>query len=228
MTTRRPARRPCFSPTFCCFRPTWGSLGNFSESDQKSAAERAPGGEEIVQPAPTLASNVPRVVATFRSIFDEHAPTVWRALRHFGMSEREVEDAVQEVFVVVHRQLSAGTEPAHLRAWLYGIAWRVAAAQRRKAHRKHEILSDALEPEPDSSRSPARLLERSRRLAKLDRALNRLPEEQRAVFLLYELEELSMREVAEALDCPLHTAFSRLYAARKKVLAELGLTVPEE
>jgi len=181
-----------------------------------------------VQPAPLLTSNEPRVLVTFRSIFDQHAPTVWRALRHFGMSEREVEDAVQEVFVVVHRQLSAGTEPAHLRAWLYGIAWRVAAAQRRKAYRQREVLLDAIEPEPDSSRSPARLLERQRRLVNLDRALSRLPEEQRAVFLLYELEELSMREVAEALDCPLHTAFSRLYAARKKVVAELGLTVPEE
>lgn len=165
---------------------------------------------------------------TFRSIFDAHAATVWRALRHFGMSEREVEDAVQEVFVIVHRQLHAGTEPTHLRAWLYGIAWRVAAAHRRKAHRRHEVVSDAIEPEADSSRNPARLLERQQRLAKLDRALSALPDEQRAVFLLYELEELSMREVAEAIGCSLNTAFSRLYAARKKVIAELGLTVPEE
>ena len=180
----------------------------------------------LVQPVCLPAVNTRAV--TFRTIFDGHAPTVWRALRHFGMNEREVEDAAQEVFVVVHRQLANGTEPTHLRAWLYGIAWRVAAAQRRKAHRRREVLSDDFEPEPDSSRSPARLLERQRRLVDLERALNALSDEQRAVFVLYEIEELTMREVAEALDCSLNTAFSRLYAARKKVIAELGLKVPEE
>ena len=170
----------------------------------------------------------PAVERAFREIFDAHAPTVWRALRHFGVNERELEDAAQEVFVVVHRLLATGTEPTHVRAWLYGIAWRVAAAQRRKAQRRREVLTDEIEPEPDSSRSPARLLERQRRLIDLDRALNALPDEQRAVFVLYEVEELTMREVAEALNCSLNTAFSRLYAARKKVITELGLTVPEE
>lgn len=210
------------------FEQFGAQLAIFLKTDQKTEPERAPRGKELVQPASSLAVNVPQLTLAFRSIFDGHAATVWRALRHFGMNEREVEDAVQEVFVVVHRQLSAGTEPTHVRAWLYGIAWRVAAAQRRKAQRRREILSDTIEPEPDSSRSPARLLERQRRLVNLDRALNVLPNEQRAVFLLYEMEELSMREVAQVLGCSLNTAFSRLYAARKKVIAELGLSVPEE
>jgi len=163
----------------------------------------------------------------FREIFDENAAMVWRALRHFGVGEREVEDAVQELFLVVHRKLAEGTEPEHRRAWLYGIAWRVAAAHRRKA-RLREIPTSEVEPEPDSSRDPARLLEQQKRLVRLDQALSSLPDEQRAVFVLYELEELTMREIAQSLSCSINTAFSRLYAARRKVIDTLGLTVPEE
>jgi RNA polymerase sigma-70 factor, ECF subfamily len=165
---------------------------------------------------------------TFRELFDANAAVVWRAVRHFGIGEREAEDAVQEVFLVVHRRLGEGIEPAHLRSWLYGIAWRVAAAQRRKAHRRHEIPSDDIEPPPDSSKDPTRLLERQQRLVNLDRALSSLPDEQRAVFVLYELEELSMREVSEAIGCSINTAFSRLYAGRRKVAESLGLSVPEK
>jgi RNA polymerase sigma-70 factor (ECF subfamily) len=171
----------------------------------------------------------PQAVAqAFRHLFESQAVTVWRALRHFGVGDREVEDAAQEVFVVVHRQLSEGTKPEHLRAWLYGIAWRVAAAWRRRAAHRHEVLTDAVEPEPDSSRDPARLLENQRRLLNLELALSTLPDEQRAVFVLYEIEELTMREVSEALVCSINTAFSRLYAARRKVSEELGIQVPEQ
>lgn len=164
----------------------------------------------------------------FRALFDGHAATVWRALRHFGVGEREIEDAAQEVFVVVHRQLSEGTEPEHPRAWLYGIAWRVGAAWRRKAQRRREVFDDAIEPEPDSARDPSRTLEAQRRLANLERALASLPDEQRAVFVLYEIEELTMREIGSALECSINTAFSRLYAARRKVAESLGIQVPEE
>lgn len=175
-----------------------------------------------------VAPDSERLSRAFQQLFESQAATAWRALLHFGVSEAEVEDAAQEVFVIAHQKLAEGTELEHPRAWVYGIAWRVAAAFRRRARHRHEVLGDVEEPEAESNRDPARQLEDRRRLVKLDRALASLADEQRAVFVLYEIEELTMREVSEALACSINTAFSRLYAARRKLCAALGIQVSEE
>jgi RNA polymerase sigma-70 factor (ECF subfamily) len=164
----------------------------------------------------------------FRELFREHAPFAWRSLMSFGLSSHAAEDACQEAFLVVHQKLAAGFVPEQPKAWIYGICWRVAAQHRRRRHVKRELAIEAPEVAADSARDPARLLEDRKRLARLDHALEQLPDEQRAVFVLYEIEQLAMREVAEALACSINTAFSRLYSARRKVAAELGLEVSEE
>jgi len=115
------------------------------------------------------------------------------------------------VFLTVHRRVGDVAIYLSVRAWIHGIAVRTAANYRRRACRKHERLFAEVPDTfgPTSSDAPAAL--------DLLRVLSRLDDDQRAVFVLYELEELTMPEVAEALGCPVPTAYSRLYAARRRV-----------
>lgn len=157
-------------------------------------------------------------VGTVDRIFREHGPFVWRALRRLGVSPADVDDAVQEVFVVVHRKLGEYEGRSQMRTWLYGIAVRVAAAQRRRSHVRHEVATEEPHaPETASMSNPESAAAEREALVLLDRALDELDDEKRAVFVLYEVEGLEMPEVAEALACPVQTAYSRLHAARKEV-----------
>jgi RNA polymerase sigma-70 factor (ECF subfamily) len=156
----------------------------------------------------------------FRDLFTEHAPHVWRALRRLGVREADVEDVAQEVFLVVHRKLPEFEARSSLKTWIYGICVRTASDYRRRAHVRRERPTDEV---PDERRSAPQIaeLEREQARAMLDAALERLDEDKRAVFVLYEIEELDMLAVAEAVGCPLQTAYSRLYAARKLVTASI-------
>jgi RNA polymerase sigma-70 factor (ECF subfamily) len=142
----------------------------------------------------------------------EHGQLVWRALRRFGVPERDADDAAQQVFLALsHRlhEVSAGKEAAYLMA----VAVRVAANARRKLERSQELLSDELEAEA-AGHTPEALLDQKQLREELDRGLLTLPLEQRAVFVLFELEGFSLPEIAEALGIPLGTATSRLRRAR--------------
>jgi RNA polymerase sigma-70 factor (ECF subfamily) len=152
------------------------------------------------------------------TIFAEHAAFVLRTLRRLGVNPADVEDAAQDVFVVVHRNLDRYDPASSLRSWLFGITTRVASDYRRRAYVRREQVT----AEPPDAIAPAEQAERfeqARARALLDAALDRLDERQRAVFILYELEGLAMPEVADLVACPLQTAYSRLHAARDKVRA---------
>lgn len=168
-----------------------------------------------------------RPIPTFQEIFRAHAPYVWRTLRRLGVADADAADMCQEVFVVVHRRLADFDGSAAIKTWVYGIAIRVAAQYRRKASRRHEELAD--EP-PELSLDPAQegAFRRRELLDRLSAALEKLDEQKREVFVLYELEELTMSEVAEVLGCPLQTAYSRLHAARALVRASFGAKEPNE
>jgi RNA polymerase sigma-70 factor (ECF subfamily) len=173
---------------------------------------------EIVEPAAAPESGITAdPVPTLRQIFDEHISFVWRSLRHLGISEADLEDVCQDVFVVVHRKLGDFEGRSTLRTWLYGICLRVAKDHRRRAYvrREHPVgeLPPRAEPptqEEDCAKSETRQL--------LSTILEQLDEDKRNVFILYEIEGLSMKEVADAMQCPLQTAYSRLHAARRIVL----------
>ena len=152
------------------------------------------------------------------AIFAEHAAFVLRTLRRLGVNPADVEDAAQDVFVVVHRNLERYEPASSLRSWLFGITTRVASDYRRRAHVRREHVT-AEPPDEAFAAEQADRFERAQARALLDRALDRLDDRQRAVFVLYELEELAMPEVAELVSCPLQTAYSRLHAARDKVRA---------
>lgn len=149
----------------------------------------------------------------FTELFREHAPYAGRVLRNLGVGDADLPDALQEVFLVVHRKLSGFRGESAVRTWIYGICLRVAAAHRRRPFRGHEVELDEGVPATDAT--PHEAAERRQALARLDAALDRLDDDKRAVFVLYELEELTLAEVASAVGAPVPTVYSRLLAARK-------------
>lgn len=158
-------------------------------------------------------------------VFADHVHYVFRTLRRLGVGESDVEDVCQEVFLVVNRRLREFEGRASLRTWIYAICLRCAARYRKRPHLRHEQNELELR-EVTVDPSQQHELEHKRALLQLDGALAQLPEAQREVYVLYELEELGMREIAEAVGCPIQTAYSRLHAARKAVLAAFEDALP--
>jgi RNA polymerase sigma-70 factor (ECF subfamily) len=173
----------------------------------------------VVEGAYALAGGEADALPSAGAIFAEHAAFVLRTLRRLGVRPADVEDAAQDVFVVVHRNLARYDAASSLRSWLFGITTRVASDYRRKAHVRREQMVDLPPDEASSPPDQAECFERAEARALLDRALDRLDDRQREVFVLYELEGLAMPDVAELVRCPLQTAYSRLHAAREKVRA---------
>jgi RNA polymerase sigma-70 factor (ECF subfamily) len=177
------------------------------------------------RPASAGASVAPRSgpasLPALADVYREHAPYVWRVLRRLGVAPADLEDACQEVFLIVHRKLPTFEQRSSVRTWLYGIAVRHAADHRRRVRRAPStstVTPDGVsEPAVDAAQ-PDSVARREAR-ALLDAILDDLDQPKRAVFVLYELEELTMAEVALAVGCPLQTAYSRLQAARACVEA---------
>jgi RNA polymerase sigma-70 factor (ECF subfamily) len=157
-----------------------------------------------------------RTHARVSELVELHVDAVWRTLRRLGMPPTELDDGVQQVFTVLARRI-AGVEPGRERSFLLGVALRVVADHRRARRRHPEDATEASELErraPQSS-SPEKLLDERRRLELLDRLLARLPEDLAKVFVLFELEEMTMAEIARLLAVPSGTVASRLRRARE-------------
>jgi RNA polymerase sigma-70 factor (ECF subfamily) len=158
---------------------------------------------------------------TFAEVYEQLFDFVWRSLRRLGVPPASLDDAIQDVFVVVHRRLDGFEGRSSLRTWVFGIALRVARDHRRLQRRKGglELLDTSI---PDGAPGPAEAAARTEALRELDRALASLDEEKRAVFVLAEIEELTGPEIAAALDLKLNTVYSRLRAARRDFDAALA------
>jgi len=145
-------------------------------------------------------------------LYDEHVDFVWRMLERFGVAPASIEDAVQEVFLIVHRRRSEFRHASSVKTWLGGVAIRVAKDFRRSSERRTKREEDI---ESKIERGPHEVVERGQALALLMRALDTLEEDQRTVFVLSELEELTAPEIAEATGANVNTVSSRLRLARK-------------
>jgi RNA polymerase sigma-70 factor (ECF subfamily) len=120
------------------------------------------------------------------------------------------------VFVTVLRRIATFERRSSPQTWVYGICIRTASEYRKRAVHRREVVTDGgRDAAVDPSQEDDTALRQAR--AVLDRILGSLDAEKRAVFVLYEIEELSMSEVANAVGCPLQTAYSRYHAARKEV-----------
>jgi RNA polymerase sigma-70 factor (ECF subfamily) len=173
--------------------------------------------------APEVSSPTPTMESGFCRIVQEHAAFVWRTLRHLGVRDADVEDACQDVFLVAHRRHADFRGDSTIRTWIYGICVRVASEHRRRACVRREVAGET--PVVTQPAEQVDQVARRETWQLLARILDRLDEDKRAVFVLYEIEELTMKDVARAIDCPLQTAYSRLHAARRQVaeaLAEFG------
>jgi RNA polymerase sigma-70 factor, ECF subfamily len=154
-----------------------------------------------------------------RALFEAHYASIWRLLRRLGVRPAHLDDAAQEVFWVAARRL-ADIEAGREHAFLYGVALRIAAGEARKQAAASPMTS--LEQVPyvaDERASPeVELAERQAR-ALLDVAMDRMPVELRAVFVLFELEGVEIRQIAELEGIPVGTASSRLRRAREEFSA---------
>jgi RNA polymerase sigma-70 factor (ECF subfamily) len=159
---------------------------------------------------------------TLEEIYRDHFAFVWRSLFRLGVPERDLEDAAQDVFVVVHAKLHEFDFEHRITTWLYAICLRVASDRRRSGRARYELLSEEAPPDaaPSDGDSVRVLESHHRRL--LDQALDALPLEQRAVFTLFELDELDGNEIAALLGVPLPTVHSRLRLARETVRRTLA------
>jgi RNA polymerase sigma-70 factor, ECF subfamily len=148
------------------------------------------------------------------ALVTNHHTLVWRCLRRLGVSESDADDASQQVFLVAHRRL-ADIETASERAFLLQTALRVAADFRRSLKRRREEAGHDLPALPDTTANPEELLDRTRARALLDRALDAMPGDLRTVLVLFEIEELTMAEIANVIEIPAGTVASRLRRARE-------------
>lgn len=154
------------------------------------------------------------------NVVREQGPFVWRSLRYLGVPEPQLEDLCQEVFIVIMRRLASFEGRSMLRTWVYGICCNVARSAARKRARARE-RPGAEEHETPVAEQQTQILAAREVYAVLQETLLALPEETRMVFVLFELENLPMEEVARSVGCKSSTAYSRLYAARTRVYGAL-------
>jgi len=161
----------------------------------------------------TSSPDLDRVAVLFRAHFE----FVRRVLRRCGVMEANLDDAVQEVFLVVHRRIDDFEGRSSETTWLYAIAVRVASTLRRSASREHARRERAgAQMHSASEADPERELSRSEAAALLDRLLDELDTTKRTVFVLAELEGVPVPEIAQIMDANVRTTHSRLRLARKR------------
>jgi RNA polymerase sigma-70 factor (ECF subfamily) len=151
----------------------------------------------------------------FETVYDTYFPYIWRSVQRLGVSRSHADDVVQEVFVIVHRKLGQFEGRSTLKTWLYGIALRIARAHRLEARRSGERVDiDATEVRAPDNARPDERAQNAEAARLVNALLETLDDDQREVFVLAELEQLSAPEIADALGVKLNTVYSRLRLAR--------------
>jgi RNA polymerase sigma-70 factor, ECF subfamily len=172
---------------------------------------------ELERPRPVVSSAEGGAVSPerrLRNLVDQNYDFVWRTLRYLGVPDAGVEDAAQQVLCVLARRLqdiSAGAEVS----FLFNTAVRVAKDVRRSAQRRPAAPSADIDAFVALDPSPEDLLDERRAHDTLREVLGSIPEDQRMVFVLYEIEELTMADIARLLAIAPGTAASRLRKARE-------------
>jgi RNA polymerase sigma-70 factor, ECF subfamily len=148
-----------------------------------------------------------------RRVLDANLDFIGRTLRTYGVPEADVDDGVQQVCLVLVDKLDR-IEPAAERAFVFRTAQRIASRSRRTRERRHEV-SDDHAGHPEDALDPERLADERQALDLLGRILESMDEELREVFVLHEVEDLTMAVIAEMLQIPSGTVASRLRRARE-------------
>lgn len=177
-------------------------------------------------------------VPNVADVYAAHFKYVWRCLRSLGVPDAALDDAVQEVFLVVQRKLAAFDGACDTRTWLYAILLRIARRYRAEAARHAQRFASHEPGGDDESVAPSSLaadlrndVEKHERLALAQRALAKLDDAKREVFVFACIEGMSAPEIASLVGVPLNTVYSRLRAAREafaEAVASLSTPTPLE
>ncbi|WP_437552182.1 sigma-70 family RNA polymerase sigma factor [Sorangium sp. So ce327] len=146
----------------------------------------------------------------------EHGNFVWATLQRFGIQHPDLEDAFQDVFVVVQQRLPSFDWACPITTWLFAISRRVASSHRRRAHTRRERLGEVVDDVPDSARGPEEITSSREARQQLEGILEAMDLDRRAVFVMFEIEEMPCDEIARLVGVPVGTVYSRLHAARKE------------
>lgn len=165
---------------------------------------------------------------TFERIYDEHFGDVERWIRALGGRSADIPDLTQDVFTVAFRRLCE-FDGQNVTGWLYQIARRKVRDHRRLAWVKHffsERTAGTFDP-PSLRADPLNQLENKETQVLLDRILNKLPAEQRAAFVLFELDGLTGAQIAQVQQVPINTVWARIYRARRRLQSLAGPERPK-
>jgi RNA polymerase sigma-70 factor (ECF subfamily) len=163
-----------------------------------------------------------RPMPTFAEIYEGHFDFVWRSARRLGVAEAHVDDAVQEIFMVVHRRAADFEGRSSLKTWLFGITRHVARNHHRALRRKPVELLGERDPASGPGDDPEQRCVALEGQALLHALLDELDDDKREVFVLAELEQMPGPEIARAIDVNLNTMHARLRAARRDFEAALS------
>jgi RNA polymerase sigma-70 factor, ECF subfamily len=153
-----------------------------------------------------------------RTIYRDQGRFVWLSLQRLGIHPSDLDDVAQDVFMIVHRRLDTFDRRARISTWLFGICMRVAANYRRRRRWTREVLSGGGEDERPAALTAAdEVLVRREQREIAERALNRLEVAKRATFVMFEIESMSCLEIAEVMNVPVGTVYSRLHSARRQL-----------
>jgi RNA polymerase sigma-70 factor (ECF subfamily) len=169
----------------------------------------------IEAPKPLERERLPPPRPVFRDVFEAELGYVYNALRRLGIRDAELPDATQEVFATVASLLDDYDTERPLRPWLFGIAYRVGLRYLDVAHRRREVPSE-IPDAPDSSPGAEAAVERSEMQSIVRLALEKVEPKRRAVLILSYLEGKSVPEIAETLQIPVNSAYSRLHRAKQE------------
>lgn len=160
---------------------------------------------------------MPEAVPAAANLLALHGDHLYRVVRYLGVSHADAEDVVQEVFLVALRNPSAYRGEGAVRSWLTGIARNLVRSERRRAYRHREHATEDPDAGGVATEDPERSVAFRESLRQLDAILTGLSDVQRLVFLLYDVEGMTMKEVTAVVGCPLQTGYTRLRAARAHV-----------
>ncbi len=174
--------------------------------------------ENLAPSAPPAAAGELAAFA-FRALFDAEFRYVWNTLRYLGVRPADVQDVGQEVFLTVHRKLSAGEVPRSTRSWLFTLCYHAASNYRQLARHRREATTDEPPDRRDSAKDIEAQLAARQEGARVADVLDALDLDRRTVLVSHDMDEIPMPEIADALGIPLNTAYSRLRLARRDFAA---------
>jgi RNA polymerase sigma-70 factor (ECF subfamily) len=167
--------------------------------------------------ATTLAGPEPALpVPSFQELCTQYFEFVWKCARAFGSKSDEIDDVVQDVFLVVQRRHADLKAERLARSWIYSITRRVVSSQRRQRRERDSRSAPDVDSLRSQAQSPLAAAEHSLEVRLLSALLDGLDERKREVFVLSEILEMNAREIAETIGVPINTVYSRLRAAREE------------